>query len=297
MPTVAEAHGLTPAQLDALEHRARGPAAEVVAQLGSRGRGLHPSPHPDTALVRGRRAGLAVLGLPPAVLAGRRRRAFPLEDSRQHGDRPQRPPRPVRLDEGPGAVLHRRSNGIRRARPRDGSTTTTTCTTPSPTSPRRTGTSGTASSGSAGRQPWSPANLGNPLYALGLALIFDHGIMLHDVDLGHVREGKKSWAEAKLSLKNGLRKSGKLAFRDYIMWPAFTGPLFFSTLAANAAGQRGAQHLGLHHHLLRPLPERGAGVHRRGVRGGVQGSLVLPPDARVGQHHAAAACSTSCAGT
>jgi NADPH-dependent stearoyl-CoA 9-desaturase len=82
--------------------------------------------------------------------------------------------------------------------------------------------------------PWSPANLGNPVYALGLALIFDHGIMLHDVDIAHVREGKKTWAEAKPSLTNGLRKSGKLAFRDYIMWPAFTGPLFLLTLAANA---------------------------------------------------------------
>jgi fatty acid desaturase len=82
--------------------------------------------------------------------------------------------------------------------------------------------------------PWSPARLGNPLYALGLALIFDHGIMLHDVDLRAVREGTKEWAEAKPALKNGLRKSGKLAFRDYIMWPAFTGPLFLSTLAANA---------------------------------------------------------------
>jgi linoleoyl-CoA desaturase len=85
-----------------------------------------------------------------------------------------------------------------------------------------------------GESDWSPANLGNPLYALGLALIFDWGIMLHDVDLGHVRKGKKPWAEAKLSLKNGLRKSGKLAFRDYVMWPALTGPLFLSTLAADA---------------------------------------------------------------
>ncbi|HWE67514.1 MAG TPA: acyl-CoA desaturase [Acidimicrobiales bacterium] len=82
--------------------------------------------------------------------------------------------------------------------------------------------------------PWAPSNLGNPLYALGLALIFDHGIMLHDVDIAHVREGKKTWAEAKPSLVNGLKKSGKLAFRDYIMWPAFTGPLFLTTLAANA---------------------------------------------------------------
>jgi fatty acid desaturase len=85
-----------------------------------------------------------------------------------------------------------------------------------------------------GETEWSPANLGNPLYALGLALIFDWGIMFHDVDLGHVRKGKKPWAEAKLSLKNGLRKSGKLAFRDYVMWPALTGPLFLSTLTADA---------------------------------------------------------------
>ncbi|HEX3796164.1 MAG TPA: acyl-CoA desaturase [Acidimicrobiales bacterium] len=82
--------------------------------------------------------------------------------------------------------------------------------------------------------PWSPANLGNPLYALGLALIFDHGIMLHDADFGDVKRGTKTKEEAMTSLKNGLRKSGKLAFRDYIMWPAFTGPLFLSTLAANA---------------------------------------------------------------
>ncbi len=82
--------------------------------------------------------------------------------------------------------------------------------------------------------PWTPARLGNPLYALGLALIFDHGIMLHDVDIAQVRGGNKPWWEAKPALVNGLKKSGKLAFRDYIMWPAFTGPLFFSTMLADA---------------------------------------------------------------
>jgi linoleoyl-CoA desaturase len=82
--------------------------------------------------------------------------------------------------------------------------------------------------------PWSPANLGNPLYALGLAAIFDHGIMLHDVDVAQVREGKRPWEDAKPALRAGLKKSARLAFRDYIMWPAFTGPLFLLTLAANA---------------------------------------------------------------
>ena len=35
MTTVAEAHGLTPAQLDALEHELENLRADVVAQLGA----------------------------------------------------------------------------------------------------------------------------------------------------------------------------------------------------------------------------------------------------------------------
>ncbi|HEY1828902.1 MAG TPA: acyl-CoA desaturase [Acidimicrobiales bacterium] len=83
--------------------------------------------------------------------------------------------------------------------------------------------------------PWKPSNLGNPLYALGLAAVFDWGIMLHDVDMPMVRQGRKTKAEAKDSLRRGLRQSGKLALRDYVLWPALTGPLFLTTLAANAA--------------------------------------------------------------
>ena len=258
--------------------------AEVAGAAGGRGRGLHPPPHPDTALGRSHRPGLAVPGLPPPVLV-------------RSGRAPSR---------------SRRSSTTWRS----GTTSCTASTTgrriPALSSTdfewdsscpakgwqhyhnylHHTFTNITDKDRDLGygvirisaEKPWTPANLGNPLYALGLALIFDHGIMLHDVDFGHVRAGKKSWAEAKLSLKNGMRKSGTLAFRDYIMWPAFTGPLFFFTLAANAAGQCGPQHLGLHHHLLRALPQGRAGIHRRGVRRRVEGPLVLPPDARLGQH-------------
>jgi linoleoyl-CoA desaturase len=81
--------------------------------------------------------------------------------------------------------------------------------------------------------PWKPVNLGNPLYAAGLAATFDWGIMLHDVDMAMVRQGRKTKKEAKDSLRRGLRQSGKLALRDYVLWPAFTGPLFLTTLAAN----------------------------------------------------------------
>src|ERR1700679_3149215 len=54
--------------------------------------------------------------------------------------------------------------------------------------------------------PWKPANLGNPIYPLGLAAIFEHAIMLHDLDVAQVREGKKPWEEAKPALRAGLKK-------------------------------------------------------------------------------------------
>ena len=49
--------------------------------------------------------------------------------------------------------------------------------------------------------------------------------------------------------------------------------------------QPGPQRLGVQHHLLRPLPGRGGDLHRGGVRGRVARPLVLPPAARLGEHH------------
>ncbi len=59
--------------------------------------------HPRPARARGRRPRAPVRGLPAAGLDRRHRRAGPVEDPRQHGDRPQRHARAVRLDEGSAA--------------------------------------------------------------------------------------------------------------------------------------------------------------------------------------------------
>ena len=83
-------------------------------------------------------------------------------------------------------------------------------------------------------QPWHPAYLGNPVFATLLALNFDLGVMLHDVEVERIAAGKKSWREAWPTLRAGLRKTAKLAAKDYVVWPLLTGPLFLSTLAANA---------------------------------------------------------------
>ena len=80
---------------------------------------------------------------------------------------------------------------------------------------------------------WSPFDLLNPLKAAGLMLAFDHGVMLHDVEVEKVASGDKSLAQAWETLRGGLAKSLRVDGKDYVLWPLLTGPLFASTLAAN----------------------------------------------------------------
>jgi fatty acid desaturase len=83
--------------------------------------------------------------------------------------------------------------------------------------------------------PWSPGRLANPVIATLLALNFDLGVMLHDVEFDRVVRGERSRADAWTTLRAGLKKTGRLAAKDYVIWPLLTGPMFLSTLAANAA--------------------------------------------------------------
>jgi fatty acid desaturase len=83
-------------------------------------------------------------------------------------------------------------------------------------------------------QRWTPVALANPLFATLLALMFEHGVMLHDVEVERLLSGEKSWDEAWPTLRDGLQKSGKQGLKDYVLWPLLTGPLFLSTMAANA---------------------------------------------------------------
>jgi NADPH-dependent stearoyl-CoA 9-desaturase len=83
--------------------------------------------------------------------------------------------------------------------------------------------------------PWSPVRLANPVIATLLALNFDLGVMLHDVEFDRVVRGERSRADAWTTLRAGLKKTARLAAKDYMIWPLLTGPMFLSTLAANAA--------------------------------------------------------------
>ncbi|MGS2809507.1 fatty acid desaturase family protein [Nocardia sp. MW-W600-9] len=84
-------------------------------------------------------------------------------------------------------------------------------------------------------QKWHPYYLGNPVYAFLLMTFFEWGVMLHDLEFDNIVKGKRSWAEVKPLLKGQTKKASKQVLKDYVAFPLLTGPLFFHTLAGNAA--------------------------------------------------------------
>lgn len=83
-------------------------------------------------------------------------------------------------------------------------------------------------------QKWNPYYLGNPLYAFLLMVLFEWGVMLHDAEADNIVQGKRTWADLKPLVKGWWRKAGRQTLKDYVVFPALTGPLFVSTLAGNA---------------------------------------------------------------
>jgi fatty acid desaturase len=83
-------------------------------------------------------------------------------------------------------------------------------------------------------QKWRPYYLGNPLYAVLLMLLFEEGVAVHDLEVDRIMAGERTWEQTKQVGKPIVKKVGKQVFKDYLLFPALTGPLFFSTLAGNA---------------------------------------------------------------
>jgi linoleoyl-CoA desaturase len=82
-------------------------------------------------------------------------------------------------------------------------------------------------------QKWSPATLGQPVYNALLALLFEWGVALHDLDIVAIRKREKDPVELKRQLKGVWRKVRRQVGKDYVVFPALAGPNFASTLSAN----------------------------------------------------------------
>jgi fatty acid desaturase len=83
-------------------------------------------------------------------------------------------------------------------------------------------------------QPWKPYYLGNPLWAALLATFFEYGVALHDLEVERIAEGEVSLADKRELLKGIGTKVRGQALKDYVLFPALSGPLFVFPLAGNA---------------------------------------------------------------
>jgi linoleoyl-CoA desaturase len=82
---------------------------------------------------------------------------------------------------------------------------------------------------------WVPGHVAQPLaYAL-LATLFEYGIAFYDVDVFGIALGRTTKQSAREKLKETGRKIRRQVVKDYVLFPALTGPAFVSTLTANVA--------------------------------------------------------------
>ena len=83
-------------------------------------------------------------------------------------------------------------------------------------------------------QKWRPYYLGNPVYAFLLMIFFQWGVALHDFEVENIVAGKRSFKDTKPLHRGFVRKVRNQTLKDYLVFPALTGPLFPLTLAGNA---------------------------------------------------------------
>jgi len=84
-------------------------------------------------------------------------------------------------------------------------------------------------------QEWKRRYLVQPAWNFVTACIFEYGIAMFDLDLGdHIRDKKNMSPEKKAEVRVTLAKARRQLGKDFVVYPALSGPAWRSTLAANA---------------------------------------------------------------
>ncbi len=83
-------------------------------------------------------------------------------------------------------------------------------------------------------QPWRPRHLAQPLVFVGLALLFEYGVGLHDVEIELGRSGKQRSTRDKL--RETFAKVRSQVVKDYVLFPALLTPLGLPSVLAAASG-------------------------------------------------------------
>jgi linoleoyl-CoA desaturase len=83
-------------------------------------------------------------------------------------------------------------------------------------------------------QPWHPYYLVQPVVNTILMLFFEYGVSLHDLDIEGLRRRQlEDPEEFKRKLADIGRKQARQIGKDYVLFPALTGPNFVPTAVAN----------------------------------------------------------------
>jgi NADPH-dependent stearoyl-CoA 9-desaturase len=82
-------------------------------------------------------------------------------------------------------------------------------------------------------QPWHPTYLANPVYAGLLALFFQWGVALHDLEIERLKTGETQWDDVSEAARLIRHKSAQQAGKDYLLFPLLAGPFAPIVLAGN----------------------------------------------------------------
>ena len=81
-------------------------------------------------------------------------------------------------------------------------------------------------------QPWSPVYLLQPIYGVLMAMVFEWGIALYDMELDAVQRGEKTKEQARSEMVAFARKAVRQLTKDYVLFPLLSGRSRKRTLAA-----------------------------------------------------------------
>ncbi|MDO8267291.1 MAG: acyl-CoA desaturase [Moraxellaceae bacterium] len=84
-------------------------------------------------------------------------------------------------------------------------------------------------------QPWKVKHLFQPVRAFIMMLIFEWGVAMHDLEMDRVRTGERSWDEVRPQFRQSMRKMGRQALKDYVVFPLLAFPIFTTVLLGNLA--------------------------------------------------------------
>ncbi|MFC4056052.1 fatty acid desaturase family protein [Actinomadura syzygii] len=82
-------------------------------------------------------------------------------------------------------------------------------------------------------QEWRRIHLAQPVLNVLLAMFFEYGVAMHDMEVEEVQDGTHDPKVTKEKVRAIGRKIRRQWGKDYLAFPLLSGPQFFSTLAAN----------------------------------------------------------------